>query len=116
MPTITYLTTIQFDFGAVKLVGTEAKAVGISRPLFVTDQGVAGGGILNKVLEFIPDTMASTIFDGTPENPTEAAGLQALQVYRENECDGLIAVGGGSPMDLAKGVAILTAHKPPLEQ
>ena len=116
MPTITYLTTIQFDFGAVKLVGTEAKAVGISRPLFVTDQGVAGCGILNKVLEFIPDTMPITIFDGTPENPTEAAVLQALQVYRENECDGLIAVGGGSPMDLAKGVAILTAHKPPLKQ
>ena len=116
MPIITYLTTIQFDFGAVKLVGTEAKAVGISRPLFVTDQGVSGCGILNKVLEFIPDTMPITIFDGTPENPTEAAVLQALQVYRENECDGLIAVGGGSPMDLAKGVAILTAHKPPLEQ
>ena len=116
MPIITYLTTIQFDFGAVKLVGTEAKAVGISRPLFVTDQGVAGCGILNKVLEFIPDTMPITIFDGTPENPTEAAVLQALQVYRENECDGLIAVGGGSPMDLAKGVAILTAHKPPLKQ
>ena len=80
------------------------------------DQGVAGCGILNKVLEFIPDTMPITIFDGTPENPTEAAVLQALQVYRENECDGLIAVGGGSPMDLAKGVAILTAHKPPLKQ
>ena len=40
MPTITYLTTIQFDFGAVKLLGGETKAVGISRPLVVTDKGV----------------------------------------------------------------------------
>ena len=39
MPTITYLTTIQFDFGAVKLIGTEAEAVGITRPLLVTDKG-----------------------------------------------------------------------------
>tara|TARA_B100000676_G_scaffold310952_1_gene379130 strand:- start:6446 stop:7579 length:1134 start_codon:yes stop_codon:yes gene_type:complete len=116
MPIITYLTTIQFDFGAVKLVGTEAEAVGISRPLVVTDEGVARCGILDKVLEHIPDKMPVSIFDGTPENPTEEAVLRALHVYRENECDGLIAVGGGSPMDLAKGVAILTAHKQPLEQ
>ena len=116
MPIITYLTTIQFDFGAVKLVGMEAEAVGISRPLVVTDPGVARCGVLGKVLEHIPDKMPVSIFEGTPENPTETAVLQALQVYRENECDGLIAVGGGSPMDLAKGVAILTAHTPPLEQ
>ncbi|MFL2542755.1 MAG: iron-containing alcohol dehydrogenase [Candidatus Latescibacterota bacterium] len=116
MPIITYLTTIQFDFGAVKLVGIEAEAVGISRPLVVTDPGVARCGVLGKVLEHIPDKMPVSIFEGTPENPTETAVLQALQVYRENECDGLIAVGGGSPMDLAKGVAILTAHTPPLEQ
>ena len=70
MPIITYLTTIQFDFGAVKLVGMEAEAVGISRPLVVTDPGVAGCGVLGKVLEHIPDKMPVSIFDGTPENPT----------------------------------------------
>ena len=116
MPTITYLTTIQFDFGAVKLLGGETKAVGISRPLVVTDKGVAACGVLDKVLEHLPDAMQVSIFDGTPENPTEAAVLRALAQYRANDCDGLIAVGGGSPMDLAKGVAILTAHEPPLEQ
>lgn len=116
MPTITYLTTIQFDFGAVKLLGGETKAVGISRPLVVTDKGVAACGVLDKVLEHLPDAMQVSIFDGTPENPTEAAVLGALAQYRAKDCDGLIAVGGGSPMDLAKGVAILTAHEPPLEQ
>ena len=116
MPTITYLTTIQFDFGAVKLLGGETKAVGISRPLVVTDKGVAACGVLDKVLEHLPDAMQVSIFDGTPENPTEAAVFMALAQYRANDCDGLIAVGGGSPMDLAKGVAILTAHEPPLEQ
>ena len=116
MPTITYLTTIQFDFGAVKLLADETKAVGISRPLVVTDKGVAACGVLDKVLEHLPDAMQVSIYDGTPENPTEAAVLEALAQYRANDCDGLIAVGGGSPMDLAKGVAILTAHEPPLEQ
>lgn len=116
MPTITYLTTIQFDFGAVKMLGDETKAVGISRPLVVTDKGVAACGVLDRVLAHLPDTMPVAVFDGTPENPTEAAVLEALAVYRNNECDGLIAVGGGSPMDLAKGVGILTAHDLPLEQ
>jgi 4-hydroxybutyrate dehydrogenase len=116
MPTITYLTTIQFDFGVVKILGDEAKAVGISRPLVVTDKGLVACGVLDKVLEHLPDAMPVSIYDGTPENPTEEAVLEALAQYRVNGCDGLIAVGGGSPMDLAKGVAILTAHEPPLEQ
>ena len=116
MPTITYLTTIQFDFGAVKMLADEAKAVGINRPLVVTDKGVRDCGVLDKVLEQLPDAMKVSIFDGTPENPTENAVFDALSQYREGECDGMIAVGGGSPMDLAKGVAILAAHEPPLEQ
>ena len=116
MPTITYLTTIQFDFGAVKMLADEAKTVGINRPLVVTDKGVRDCGVLDKVLEQLPDAMAVSTFDGTPENPTENAVLDALSQYREGECDGMIAVGGGSPMDLAKGVAILAAHEPPLEQ
>ena len=85
MPTITYLTTIQFDFGAVKLLGGETKAVGISRPLVVTDKGVAACGVLDKVLEHLPDAMQVSIFDGTPENPTEAAVLEALVQYRAND-------------------------------
>ena len=116
MPTITYLTTIQFDFGIVKTLGDEAKAVGIKRPLVVTDKGIRNCGLLDRVLQNLPNRMSVSIYDGTPENPTEAAVLEALAQYREAECDGMIAVGGGSPMDLAKGVGILVAHKPPLEQ
>lgn len=116
MATITYLTTIQFDFGAVRMLGDEAKAVGIGRPLVVTDKGIVACGLLDQVLEHLPDGLPVSVFDGTPENPTEAAVLAALGQYREKECDGLIAVGGGSSMDLAKGVALLAGHPEPLEQ
>ena len=75
MPTITYLTTIQFDFGAVKMLADEAKAVGINRPLVVTDKGVRDCGVLDKVLEQLPDAMTVSIFDGTPENPTGKRGI-----------------------------------------
>ena len=54
-------------------------------------------------------------FLDTPTNPTEAAVAAALALYRAEECDGIIAVGGGSPIDLAKGVALLATHPGPLE-
>ncbi|MGE4219249.1 MAG: iron-containing alcohol dehydrogenase [Alphaproteobacteria bacterium] len=116
MPLITYLTTIQFDFGAVKLLGQEVAAVGIERPLVVTDKGLVQLGLAQRVLENLPKDMPVTMFDGTPENPTEEAILQATALYREAGCDGLIAIGGGSSMDLAKGVAIMATHEPPLAQ
>ncbi|MGE8472563.1 MAG: iron-containing alcohol dehydrogenase, partial [Paraburkholderia hospita] len=50
------------------------------------------------------------IFDDTPSNPTEAMVMAAAQRYREEGCDGLVAIGGGSSIDLAKGVAIMATH------
>src|SRR5207253_4105590 len=50
------------------------------------------------------------IFDETPSNPTEAMVKKAAAQYRDSGCDGLIAVGGGSSIDLAKGIAILATH------
>ncbi len=54
------------------------------------------------------------MFDSTPSNPTEAAVRAAVEVYRRERCDGLVAVGGGSSIDLAKGVAIAATHDGPL--
>jgi len=54
------------------------------------------------------------VFDQTPSNPTEAAVRAAAQMYKDNRCDGLIAVGGGSAIDCAKGVAIAATHDGPL--
>ena len=51
-----------------------------------------------------------------PPNPTEAAVLAGVKAYRAGRCDGIVAIGGGSPIDLAKGVALLATHPPPLEQ
>ena len=110
MATITYLTKIQFDFGAVQLLADEMAELGISRPLFVTDKGVRAAGLLDQVMEHLADNSAAEIFDGTPENPTEAAMTLALEQYRGAGCDGVIGVGGGSSMDLAKAVALMATH------
>ena len=113
MALIYYLTPIQFDHGAIALLKSECERVGITRPLVVTDAGVKAAGVLQKALDALPG-MAVTVFDQTPSNPTEAAVMAAAVLYRSSGCDGLIAVGGGSAMDCAKGVAIVVTHEGPL--
>ena len=109
MALITYLTRIQFDFGAIKLLPDEMKLAGIARPLLVTDKGVVAAGIAARVAAAMAPAPVAT-FDGTPSNPTERATKEALEQYRAQGCDGVVAVGGGSSMDLAKAVALMATH------
>jgi 4-hydroxybutyrate dehydrogenase len=113
MAFINYVTQIQFDFGAIALLKGECERVGITRPLIVTDPGVKAAGVLQKAIDALQG-MPHAIFDQTPSNPTEAAVRAAVQIYKDQRCDGLIAVGGGSAIDCAKGVAIAATHEGPL--
>ena len=110
MAYIYYLTHIQFEPGAIKLLKQECDRVGITRPLIVTDQGVKAAGILDIALQQIAG-LNPAVFDQTPSNPTEASVRAAADLYKKNNCDGLIAVGGGSSIDCAKGVAIAATHE-----
>jgi hypothetical protein len=113
MAFIYYVTQVQFEFGAIKLLKQECERVGISKPLIVTDPGVKAAGILQKALDALPGITVA-VFDQTPSNPTEAAVRAAAALYKAHGCDGLIAVGGGSAIDCAKGVAIAATHEGPL--
>jgi alcohol dehydrogenase class IV len=117
MALIYYVTQVQFEFGALRLLPQECQRVGISRPLVVTDPGVKAAGILQKALDALATQSPGApiaVFDQVPSNPTEAAVRAAVAVYKANGCDGLIAVGGGSAIDCAKGVAIAATHAGPL--
>ncbi|EGJ10363.1 iron-containing alcohol dehydrogenase [Rubrivivax benzoatilyticus] len=108
-----YVTQIDLDFGAVRLLRAECERTGMRRPLVVTDAGVRAAGVLQPALDALGD-LPHAVYDGTPSNPTEAAVREAVRVWREHGCDGLVAVGGGSSIDLAKGVAIAATHDGPL--
>jgi hypothetical protein len=109
MARILYLTQIEIDHGAVRTLPEECQRVGIRKPLVVTDQGVRAAGVLDKALIAL-GALPHAVFDQTPSNPTEAAVRAAADQYLREGCDGLVAVGGGSSIDLAKGVAILATH------
>ncbi len=114
MAFINYLTQIQIDFGTIQLLPAECERIGIKKPLVVTDPGVRAAGVLDKALAAL-GALPHAVFDQTPFNPTEAAVRAAAQVYVAEGCDGLIAVGGGSSIDLAKGVAIAATHPGPMK-
>jgi 4-hydroxybutyrate dehydrogenase len=106
MAYIYYLTHIQFDHGAISTLKAECERVGIQRPMIVTDKGVRAAGIVDKAVAAL-GAQPAAIFDDVPSNPTEAAVQAGLLAYRAGKCDGIIAVGGGSAIDCAKGIAIL---------
>jgi 4-hydroxybutyrate dehydrogenase len=113
MSTINYLTQIEFGPGVVSVLPDALAALGVTKPLVVSDRGLQASGLLARVTALLP--AGAPVFLDIPTNPTEAAVLAALEVYRAEGCDGVVAVGGGSPIDLAKGVALLATHDGPLE-
>lgn len=109
MPLIQYLSHIPFEFGAITTLGEEITRLGLVRPLLVTDKGVADAGILQRALD-AAKPFEPVIYDGTTENPTEGSLLDCMDIWHDKGCDGVIALGGGSPIDLSKAVALIASH------
>ena len=108
--------SIQFGPGAIKNLGAHVHAFGGDKPFIVTDEGVTNAGILSKTVESLKNAQIdSAIFDAVQPNPTDLSVLEGVEAYRAEGCDVVIAVGGGSVMDAAKAIRILTTHEPPLE-
>jgi 4-hydroxybutyrate dehydrogenase len=112
MATINYLTDIEFAPGAITQLARRLDHLGVTRPLLVSDHGVAAVGVLDTVAAHLPAGLPR--FLDVPSNPTEEATLAALAVYKQAGCDGVVAIGGGSPIDLAKGVALMATHDGPM--
>lgn len=114
MALINYITQIQFGSGSLASLQDECAKLGIQRPLIVTDEGIRRAGLLDKVSAVLSSPHA--VFDRTPPNPNENAVRAAVELYKKEQCDGVIALGGGSSIDLAKGLAVCATHEGPLRQ
>ncbi len=116
MAILTYVTTTHFDHGAINMLPKVLKGLGLKRPFICTDKGLVAAGIVDTVRQAIGNEFEATVYDGTPENPTEQAVRDALEAFNASGCDGIVAVGGGSAMDLAKGVGIMEAQGGPMSK
>ena len=98
--------------GAIRELGNEASLLGIRRPLLVTDPGVKGAGLLDAALAALRGSdVEPVVFDKVKANPGVELVDAGAAEYRAQGCDGLVAIGGGSSMDTAKGIGVVAAHK-----
>jgi alcohol dehydrogenase class IV len=102
---------ILFGLNSIRELGVEAKALGGSKALIVTDPGVIGAGIIEFVKPFLESQGISyTVYDKVMSDPPTRVVEETVQWIREGDVDIVIGLGGGSSLDTAKGAAILAKN------
>ncbi|EED36235.1 alcohol dehydrogenase II [Luminiphilus syltensis NOR5-1B] len=111
------VSTIAVGTDRVLTLDGFCKQLGVSRPLLVTDSGLVGLGLIDPPAAALAAAgLEATVFDEVEADPSEAVVERALARLRQADCDGVIAVGGGSSMDTAKVVAALAVADQPLSE
>ncbi len=116
MPVISIVNTAIFDNGSIRKLASSLAQLGSKRPLLVTDQGLVAAGVAATVIAQAGEVGFAAIFDQTPPNPDEDSVTAATAMFKAHDCDGVVGLGGGSSMDLAKAVALMASHEAPLEK
>ncbi|MEZ4287070.1 MAG: iron-containing alcohol dehydrogenase [Polyangiales bacterium] len=115
--TWSYPTRVLFGAGSVSLVGVEARALGARHVLVVGDRGVEKAGLLLPVLTSLDDEgIGHQEYLDVRGNPTQSDVIDGLDAYRKAHADLIVAIGGGSALDVAKLIALSVNHAPPLFQ
>lgn len=110
-----YPTAIRFGAGRIAEIGDACRAAGITRPLLVTDRGLAGLDITRRTLELMEaEGLGRALFSEVDPNPSDRNVDAGLEVYRAGGFDGVIAFGGGSGLDLGKTLAFMAGQTRPL--
>ena len=104
-----------FGKGAIDHLSENLLALGVSRPLIITDQGILNAGLLEKLLSRISGFPGHSVFLETPSNPNEASVEAAASKFRSDSCDSIIGFGGGSSLDLAKAAGLRATHEGSLD-
>jgi alcohol dehydrogenase len=100
-----------FGHGARFLAGRYGRNFGARKALVVTDQGLLDAGWAGEVLEALEEqAIPYVVFKDLTPNPKDHEVMAGVEVYRTERCNSIIAVGGGSPMDCAKGIGIVSAN------
>lgn len=108
-------TVVKHGIGVVKYAGEEVINLGVSKVLLVTDPGVRKVGLADPVIESLKGAgVEVVIFDQVEPNPSIHIVAKGTSLYLENQCDGLVAVGGGSSMDTAKAIGVEVVHGEPV--
>ena len=104
-------TRMVHAIGALSALGDEAKALGLRRPLIVTDQGLVKAGLLDEAKKPLQAKgLDVVVYAEVRANPGIALVDAGARYYKSEKCNGLIAIGGGSSIDTAKGIGVVAVH------
>jgi len=104
-------TTIYFGAGAITGLPQYLKDIGITKPLLVTDPGMLKTDVFPTVEGILKDSgVEFGLFSQVNPNPLDSDIQKAVDVYRDESCDGLIGLGGGSALDASKMVQVIAGH------
>jgi alcohol dehydrogenase class IV len=107
--------TILTGAGASSELGPQLTRLGARRVLFVTDAFMVSSGVVDRFLRLLEDAKIEfALFAGVQPDPTDANVAAGLQEYMSRKCDAIVALGGGSPIDAAKAIAVLVNNPEPL--
>ncbi len=110
-------TRIVFGVGAVEVLGQEVERIGCLRPLIVTDRGIVKAGLVEPVQRALEAAgLEVACFSGVDENPSEDNIAAGQSAFRSHGADSVVALGGGSPLDAGKLVALRAVSDRPFEE
>jgi hydroxyacid-oxoacid transhydrogenase len=107
------VAAVRFGKGVTREVGADLGDLGVTKALVITDPAVARLPPVQMVLESLEDSrIPFTLFDRVRVEPTDESFLEAIECARVNDCDGFVAVGGGSTIDTAKAANLYSTYPP----
>ncbi|HWA84350.1 MAG TPA: iron-containing alcohol dehydrogenase [Fimbriimonadaceae bacterium] len=110
-----YPTKVRFGAGRISELADACKEFGIRRPLFVTDRGLAGTDMVKSAIAANESAGVPTgLFTDVQPNPVWSNVENGLRAYRDGGHDGVIAFGGGSPLDVGKSIAFMLPQSRPI--
>jgi 4-hydroxybutyrate dehydrogenase len=114
---MSFPTRIVYGKGSIRELPDELKRAGASRPLLVTDKGILKAGLLRFITPLLEQAgIQAQVFSAFEQNPTDADAIRGGEAYRAAKADSVLGVGGGASLDMAKAIALLAHHDPPLSQ
>ena len=107
IPTVTLM-----GIGAHKQLGEQIKTLGATKPFICTDKGITKAGLTQKIVDLIKQDAGvdCVVFDDTIPNPTDTNVHDGLKIFKDNDCDMIISLGGGSSHDCGKGIGIVATN------
>ena len=104
-------TRMVHAIGALSALGDQTASLNVKRPLVVTDQGIVKAGLLDEALKPLRAAGLDPVtYDQVRANPGIALVDAGARYYKSERCDGLVAIGGGSSIDSAKGIGVVAVH------